>query len=55
VLTGAQWAGFCTGQVREYGLPCTHGQITQPHWLGQIARQLEERLRATSPTDRTGG
>ncbi len=44
VLTAAQWAEFCTGQVSESVFPCTHGQITQPRWLARVARAVEAHL-----------
>jgi amino acid adenylation domain-containing protein/non-ribosomal peptide synthase protein (TIGR01720 family) len=54
VLGAGQWSGFCTGQVREFDFPCTHDQITQPRWLGQVARQLEDYLRTTSMAHQNG-
>ncbi len=44
VLTADQGAGFCSGQVRELVLPCTHEQITQPRWLAEVARYGEDYL-----------
>ena len=41
VLTADEWAGLCSGQVRGFSYPCTHEQITQPHWLAEIAGQVD--------------
>jgi amino acid adenylation domain-containing protein len=44
VLSAADWAASCSGTVGEFSYPCTHEQITQPNWLGRIARQIENHL-----------
>jgi thioesterase domain-containing protein len=44
VLTADQWAAFCSGQIRQFSYPCTHEQITEPHWLAEIARRIEDYL-----------